>query len=399
MTDMSIYLDNAATTSLHPEVFDAMKPWLTDNYGNPSSIHSYGRQARVAIEAARNNIAGLIQCASSEIFFTSGGTEANNAVITSATESFDIQHIITSPVEHHSVLHTIAHLEKTRGTNVSFVDIDQKGRINTDHLHDLLKDTPKTLVSLMEANNEIGTLTPLIMISEICKEHNAWFHSDTVQAVAHYAHNLNHLQIDGMSASGHKFHGPKGAGFMFISKRSRIRPFIYGGPQEHEMRAGTENVAGIVGFAKALDIAYDNMADDATYIQKLKNQMINSLSSAIKDVAFNGDLSNSLYTILNVSLPASESNQLVLFNLDLAGIAASGGSACSAGAVQESHVIKAIGADPNREVVRFSFSALNTEQDIKLATDKLASLYQELKTNRSGVPKDVRVNTKTEKPG
>lgn len=381
MTRISIYLDNAATTPLHPEVFEAMKPWLTDHYGNPSSTHSYGRRARAAIESARKKIAGLIQCASSEIFFTSGGTEANNAVITSAIASSDIQHIITSPVEHHSVLHTIGHLEKTRGLNVSFVEIDQKGRIDADHLHHLLKNAPKTLVSLMQANNEIGTLTSLEKISEICEEHNAWFHSDAVQAVAHYPHDLNHIHIDGMAASAHKFHGPKGVGFMFINKSSRIRPFIYGGPQEHDMRAGTENVAGIAGFAKALEIAYDNMVHDATYILKLKKQMINLLSSTIKDVAFNGDLSNSLYTVLNISLPASESNELVLFNLDLAGIAVSGGSACSAGAEQESHVMKAIRVDPNRGVVRFSFSAFNTEQDIKLAADKLASLYPELKTN------------------
>jgi len=378
---MNIYLDNAATTPLHPEVFDAMKPWLTDHYGNPSSTHSFGRRARVAIESARKKIAELMHCAVSEIFFTSGGTEANNAIITGAVDSFDIKHIVTSAVEHHSVLHTITHLEKTRGLKASFVETDQKGRINTDHLHQLLKDAPKTLVSLMEANNEIGTRTSLKKISEICSEHKAWFHSDTIQAVGHYTHNLNQLQIDGMVASAHKFHGPKGIGFMYINQESRIRPFIYGGPQEHEMRAGTENVAGIAGIAKALEIACENMAHDVVYIQKLKDQMINSLISVINDVTFNGDISNSLYTILNVSLPASESNELLLFNLDLAGIAASGGSACASGAEQESHVLRAIGADPNRGVVRFSFSVFNTEQDIALAVEKLASLYPELKTN------------------
>lgn len=372
---MSIYLDNAATTPLDPEVFEVMEPYLKDQFGNPSSTHAHGRQAKSAIEFSRKEIAGLLNCSTSEIFFTSGGTEGSNTILRGAVATFDIRNIITSPTEHHAVLHTIEDLANDGKLNVTYLDVDNQGHISLHQLEELLKDNSGTLVSIMHANNEIGTLTNVERMGEICKEHKALFHSDAVQAVAHYRHDLSKLKIDGMVASAHKFHGPKGTGFMYINKGCRIKPFIQGGPQEREMRAGTENVAGIAGLAKAMDIAYRDMEKDSVYILGLKNRMVEKLKSSITGVQFSGDLKDGLYTVLNISLPASEAGDMVLFNLDLAGISASGGSACSAGATTSSHVMEAIGSDPQRTTVRFSFSKFNTEEEIDSAAEQLAILY------------------------
>jgi cysteine desulfurase len=299
---MTIYLDNAATTPLDPQVFEAMTPYLIENFGNPSSTHAHGREARGAIEMSRKLIAELMNCSPTEIYFTSGGTEADNTIIRGSVETFHLKTVITSPIEHHAVLHTVEYLGKIGQVEVILLEVDAKGRIDLLQLEKHLKEHPKSLVTLMHANNEIGTLHPLDHISELCNTYGAFFHSDTVQAVAHYRHDLKKLNLQGLNASAHKFHGPKGVGFMYLRNDKRVTPFMIGGGQEREIRGGTENVAGIVGLAKAMELAYKNMDADRSYIQGLKDLMIDKLKSSIQDVSFNGDLSNSLYTVLNVSL-------------------------------------------------------------------------------------------------
>jgi len=375
---MKVYLDNAATTAIDPEVLDAMMPFLKDNYGNPSSIHAHGREVRSAIEYARKKVAELLNASTNEIFFTSGGTEADNTLICSGIETYGIQHAITSKIEHHAVLHTLENLEKLGKIKLSYVNLDEKGHTDLNHLEELLKTNSKTFVSLMHANNEIGNINDLNAISNICKEYDAVFHSDTVQTMGHYKHDLAELDIDCITGAAHKFHGPKGAGFMYINKKNKVSPFIHGGAQERNMRGGTENVYGIIGLAKALEIAYRDMEAHQKFIQGLKDRMIEGLKEKITDVAFNGssaDADKSLYTVLNVSLPASEDNDMLLFTLDINGISASGGSACSSGASSGSHVLSGINADPARGAVRFSFSKFNTAEDIDYTVNKVAEFY------------------------
>ena len=376
---MKVYLDNAATTAIDPEVFEAMRPYLTDLFGNPSSTHSHGRIVRSGIEKARKTVAELLNTTPGEIFFTSGGTEADNAIITCNVDTYGIKHIITSPIEHHAVLHTVEHLRDKGDIQLSFVNLDGDGRVDYDHLEYLLKNhNGKSLVSLMHANNEIGNLTDIDRVGEMCHEYDAVYHSDTVQTMGHYRHDLSQLEIDGITGAGHKFHGPKGAGFMYISKKNRIHPFILGGAQERNMRGGTENVYGIIGVAKALEIAYRDMDEHHKYIQGLKDRMIGHLREKIGDVHFNGDsefADKSLYTVLNICLPESDDNDMLLFNLDLNGISASGGSACSSGATKGSHVLEALDRNPRRGAIRFSFSKFNTPEEIDYAAGKLAEFY------------------------
>lgn len=374
---MNIYLDNAATTPLDPEVFEAMKPFMLEDFGNPSSTHAHGRRAKAAIESARKKIAELLTCTPGEIIFTSGGTEADNAIINAAVQTYKIRHIVTSPLEHHAVLHTIHSLHEQGVVNVHFVAVDKNGYVDFDHFESLLRQNPGALVSLMHANNEIGNILDMEHAARICNLYGAYFHSDTVQAVGHYRHNLSAIKVDAITAAAHKFHGPKGAGFMFIRKEKKLTPFIHGGSQERNMRGGTENVYGIVGLAKALEIAYRDMEEHSKYISDLKRRMIEKLRTAIPDVSFHGDSANvekSLYTVLNVSLPKSDDYDMLLFNLDLQGISASGGSACSSGATKGSHVLAAIYPDSQRVAIRFSFSKYNTPEEIDYAVDKLSTL-------------------------
>jgi cysteine desulfurase len=372
---MRVYLDNAATTPLDPEVFEAMRPFMLEDFGNPSSTHSHGRKVRAAIESARKKIAELLNCTPGEIIFTSGGTEADNAILVSSVQTYQIQHAISSPIEHHAVEHTLGNMAKQGRIQLMMVNMDDKGHIDLNHLETLLKAHPNALVSLMHANNEIGNLLDIARVGDLCKTYQAYFHSDTVQTVGHYKHDLAKLNIHGMTAAAHKFHGPKGAGFMFIRKDKKILPFVHGGAQERNMRGGTENVYGIIGLAKALEIAYRDMDDHVKYIQQLKTSMIEKLRAAIPGVAFNGDSANtdkSLYTVLNVSLPESDENEMILFNLDLQGISASGGSACSSGATQGSHVLGALYPESKRGAVRFSFSKYNKPEDIDVAVKALS---------------------------
>jgi cysteine desulfurase len=374
---MSVYLDNAATTPLDPEVFEAMRPFLIDDFGNPSSTHSHGRKVRAAIESARKKVASLLNCTPGEIIFTSGGTEADNTLICSGVRTYGLKHIISSPIEHHAVTHTIDQILKSEGATLHMVQLDQNGQVDLDHLQTLLQSHPKSLVSLMHANNEIGNLLDIRKVAELCDVHGAFFHSDTVQTVGHYRHDLKDLKVCGIAGAAHKFHGPKGIGFMYLRKGRKIDPILHGGAQERNMRGGTENVYGIVGLAKALEIAYRDMDEHVRHIRGLKSRMIERLKAEIPGVSFHGDSANldrSLYTVLNVSLPESDDNDMLLFNLDLQGISASGGSACSSGASTGSHVLAALYPQSKRGAVRFSFSKFNTEQEVDFAVDKLSEI-------------------------
>jgi len=376
---MRIYLDNAATTPLDPEVFEAMKPFMLEDFGNPSSTHAHGRKVRAAIESARKKIGELLNCTAGEIIFTSGGTEADNAILVSAINTYKVKTVISSPIEHHAVEHTLSVLAKQGLIKLRMVNLDAKGHVELDHLQSLLKENDNALVSLMHANNEVGNLLDIERVGALCDEYKAYFHSDTVQTVGHYQHDLQKIKVHGMTAAAHKFHGPKGTGFMFIRKDKKIQPFVHGGAQERSMRGGTENVYGIIGLAKALEIAYRDMHEHIDYVKGLKSRMIEKLRETIPGISFHGDsgnLTNSLYTVLNVSVPESEENDMLLFNLDLQGISASGGSACSSGAAQGSHVLGALYPESKRGAVRFSFSKYNKPEDIDVAVKVLSELYK-----------------------
>ena len=377
---MNVYLDNAATTPLDPEVFEVMKPYLVEHFGNPSSIHAHGRKVKAAMESARKKVAELLHCTPGEIIFTSGGTEADNTLLRGAVQAYGIRNIISSPIEHHAVIHTLEHIVHQNGIKVHMVRLDTKGHVDMAHLEALLKEHDHALVSLMHANNEIGNLLDIQQVSEFAEKYNAYFHSDTVQAVGHYRHDLRKVRVHGMTAAAHKFHGPKGVGFQFIRKDKKILPFVHGGSQERNMRGGTENVYGIIGMAKALEIAYRDMDAHTSHIKSLKARMIELLKATIPGVSFHGDsqdLDKSLYTVLNVSLPESEENNMLLFNLDLQGISASGGSACSSGATVGSHVLAALYPGSKRGAIRFSFSKYNTPSEIDHTVKTLAELIGE----------------------
>jgi len=370
-----IYFDNAATTPLAKEVLDAMLPYMTTHFGNPSSIYSYGRETRLAIETARKTVAKLLNAHPGEIFFTSGGTESNNTAIASAVHDLGCKHIITSRIEHHAVLHTVEHYG-CGDVTYSYVELLPNGHVNLDDLEQqLASHDERCLVTLMHANNEIGNLLDIDAVGIICKRHNAIFHSDCVQTVGHYPLDLRKTPVHFISASGHKFHGPKGAGLLYVNDNVKIHPLILGGGQERSMRAGTENMYGIVGFAKALQMAMDEYEKESAYIQSLKTYMIQQLRKNIKCVSFNGDAEGrSLYTVLSTSLPKTEKSEMILFNLDINHICASGGSACTSGADQGSHVIHAINNNPNLVTVRFSFSKYNTKEEVDAVVSKLQEL-------------------------
>lgn len=374
---MKVYLDNAATTRLDETVLKAMMPLLTEDFGNPSSIHGYGRKTRSHIETARKTVAKLLNVTPAEIFFTSGGTEADNMAIVQCLETYGIQHVISSPIEHHAVEHTIKVLEKAGKIKASWVRIDNKGNVDLEHLEELLKNNSRSLVSLMHANNEIGTLLPIKEVGEICKKYNAFFHSDTVQTMGHYPMDLKETNVHFVTCAAHKFHGPKGVGFLYINHQCKITPFIHGGAQERNMRGGTENVAGIVGLAKALEICYQEMEAHQKHIMAIKDYMRERLLKEIPGVEFNGETDHhkALYTVLNCRFPAHPNAEMVLFNLDILGIAASGGSACSSGSDQGSHVLRNLGIDMSRPSVRFSFSKYTTKEEIDFVVGKVTELF------------------------
>lgn len=376
---MHAYLDNAATTPLDPAVLEAMLPYLAQHYGNPSSLHGPGRQVRAGIEQARKSVAQLINAAPSEITFTSGGTEADNYAIFGSVRTLGLRHAITSPLEHHAVLHPLQALAKSGETALSYLRHDAQGRLDLAHLEELLATQPRTFVSLMHGNNELGNINDLAAIGEICARYDAVFHTDTVQTMGHYAHDVQQLQNHFLVGSAHKFHGPKGIGFLYRRGGVEVNSLLHGGSQERGVRAGTENVAGIVGLAKALEIACHDMAAHRQHVQGLKDRLIGRLTAGIADVRFNGlsaQADQSLYTVLSVSLPPSSISEMLLFSLDINKVAASGGSACTSGAQLGSHVLEALGADPDRPTVRLSLSRLTTADEVDYAADQLAKLYQ-----------------------
>lgn len=374
---MQVYLDNAATTPIAPEVLAEMMPYLTDNFGNPSSIHAYGRKTKSAIEKARKIVARYLNASTAEIFFTAGGTEANNTAIKCAVRDLGVTRIISSKLEHHCVLHSVEALQKT-GVTVDYVTVDYEGNVDYTHLENLLgNNSGKTLVSLMHANNEIGTLLNLERVSSLCNTYGAFLHSDSVQTIAHYPFDVQKTNVHFLSGSAHKFHGPKGVGFLYINSSINIKPLIDGGAQERNMRAGTENVYGIVGLGKALELAAENMIEYRNHIQDLRTYLQKNLIENFKEIQFNGNVEEGLYTVLNVSFPPHPKADLLLFNLDIAGIAASGGSACTSGSEKGSHVLEGIGANPDRKAIRFSFSKNNTIAEIDYLLNTLKNITRE----------------------
>lgn len=373
---MSVYLDNAATTQIDSEVIEAVCKVMEENFGNPSSVHGHGRKARAEIEKARRTVAGHLKASPAEIFFTSGGTEADNMAILCSIRDLGVKRIITSKVEHHAVLHTVEIAEQSKDVVVSYVSLKPNGHVDLEHLERLLSEGPKTLVSLMHANNEIGNLLDLKKVSEMCRKNGAYFHSDTVQTMCHYEFNLQELDIDFLTASAHKFHGPKGIGFLYINSNVQVKPMIHGGAQERNMRGGTENIYGIVGLAKGMDVAFRDLKSHHEHVQGLKTYMIDELRKSVDGVRFNGDAEgDSLYTVLNVCFPHTSISEMLLFNLDIMGISASGGSACSSGTNVGSHVLAQLDRDQQRPAIRFSFSKFNTKEEIDLAVSKIAELF------------------------
>jgi cysteine desulfurase len=375
---MRVYLDNAATTPIAPEVVEAMIPILTQEFGNPSSTHFFGRQAKASVETSRRSIAKLLNCQPSEILFTSGGTEADNIALNSAVTQMGVTHIITSSIEHHAVGHTVENIGRCQEVRVSLVKLDSKGNVDLQDLERLLQTDGKALVSLMHANNEIGTLLPLEKVAALCKKHSALFHSDTVQTMGHYSFDLHSLDIDFITGAAHKFHGPKGIGFLYVNKRNKVEPLIHGGSQERGLRGGTENVYGIVGIAKALELAYEEVLAHQAHVQGLKTYMMEQLKELFSDLYFHGETepSRSLYTVLNVCFPKTDRTGMLLFTLDLKGIAASGGSACTSGAAKGSHVLEGIQSDLNRPNVRFSFSRYTTKEEIDYALEMIQQAFE-----------------------
>ena len=375
---MRVYLDNAATTQIAPEVIDYMAELMKSDYANPSSIHHGGRKSRIIVENARKTVSNYLNTSPGNIFFTSGGTEADNMAIRRGILDNNISHAITSSISHKAVIYPLEELSDKKKIVLNYIKLDNNGKIDLIHLEDLLKNNPRTFVSIMHANNEIGTIQPIIEIGDLCKKYNAIFHCDTVQTMAHYPIDLQKINVDFITGSAHKFHGPKGVGFIYISDNIDIEPFISGGSQERNMRAGTENVHAIAGLAKAMQLSYENMDNDKEYISQIKKYMINQLMLNINDVQFNAnctDFDSSLFKILSVSFPKISESEMLLFNLDIKGISCSGGSACSSGNMSGSHVLDVVCKDDNRTGVRFSFSRYNTKEEIDYTIEKIKEIF------------------------
>ena len=372
-----VYFDNAATTPISEEVIEAMLPVLRGQFGNPSSIHAEGRSVRAVVESARKTVAQAIGASTAEIFFTSGGTESNNMAIKCAVRDLGVRRIISSPTEHHCGLHAIEAEQKNDHVEVIWLPVDELGHVDMQALEQTLQESAgiKTLVSIMHANNEIGTMNDLEKISALCRQYGALYHCDTVQTIGHFPINVQKTPINFLAGAAHKFHGPKGVGFIYINAESPIKPFIDGGAQERNMRGGTENVYGIVGLAKALELAVNNMESRTEHIRDVRNYLKERLLETFDDIQFNGDYDGAcLFTVLSVSFPPSPKNELLLLSLDIAGVSASGGSACSSGAEKGSHVLEAIGADPARKSIRFSFSHYNTREEVDFIIEKLKTI-------------------------
>ncbi|TKC09169.1 cysteine desulfurase family protein [Pedobacter frigoris] len=373
-----VYLDNAATTALDPEVLESMLPYMTQHFGNPSSSYSLGRVTKSAIEAARKTVAQILSVKPSTLIFTSGGTEGNNMAIAMAVNELGCKHIITSPIEHHAVLHTVEHYAHSKNLTFSYVKLTATGEVDYENLEAQLvnqsKQGKKCLVSLMHANNELGSLLDIALAGKLCRENNALFHADCVQTIGHYPIDLKACGVHFATAAGHKFHGPKGTGLLYVSDEVKAYPLIFGGGQERKLRAGTENVYGIVGFAKALELATAGYDSDSKYITELNHFMRTQLKLAVPGVSFNNP-ANSLYTVLSVCFPVDSQSDYLVTLFDMKGICVSGGSACSSGD-GGSHVMKAIGKAKSCATLRFSFSKHTTREEIVEAVEVAASIFQ-----------------------
>lgn len=379
---MQVYFDNAATTPMDVAVIERMTSVMRDIYGNPSAIHALGRKARAEIELARRSIAEMLHCSSNEIYFTGSGTEADNMALRCAVSDLGVKVIITSAIEHKAVLDTAKDLEVKGLISLLYVKLDSFGRADLYDLEQLAMSNPGALISLMHGNNEIGTLNDIEAISGIAQAHSCYFHTDTVQTMGHYPFDLNELGAHFITCSAHKFHGPKGVGFLYKRKSVKVKPMITGGGQESKLRAGTENVIGIIGLAEALKQAYSNLDEDMAAISSLKQYIIEQLVSSIPNVAFNGDISpeGGLYTVLNVSIPPYEGDSALLYQLDMEGICISGGSACNSGAIGSSHVLEGIHSPEDRTAVRMSFSKLSTKAEADFVLERLASIIMQAQT-------------------
>lgn len=361
-----IYLDNASTTSIRPEVIQEMVEVMQSEYGNPSSTHSYGRGAKVILESARKSIAKQLNCSAQEIIFTSSGTEADNWILQNAVQKLGVKRIITTKIEHHAVLYPVLALQKEYGITVEFISILENGHIDYRQLERLLESNIPTLVTLMQVNNETGVVLDMERVASLCKDHKAYFHSDTVQSVGKTEIDVQQLPIDFLTASAHKFHGPKGVGFAFVRKNTPMQSLLLGGEQEKGLRAGTESVHQIAGMAKALEIAYQNLDTERNAIFELKKYAIKKLIAHFPTIKFNGGL-ETFYSILNVQLPLpKEKSSLILFELDMKGIAVSRGSACQSGSIKPSHVLAEFLTleELERPSIRLSFSHENTKEEI-----------------------------------
>ena len=375
-----IYMDNAATTAVSPEVLQAMLPYFTDIYGNPSSIHSTGRDARRAVDAARKQVAAAIGAQPTEIYFTAGGSESDNWAIkgTAFAKRAKGNHIITSQIEHHAVLHTCAWLEK-QGFEVTYLPVDEFGRVRVEDVEKAITD--KTiLISIMAANNEIGTLQPITEIGKLAKSRGILFHTDAVQAMGAIPIDVNAMNIDMLSMSGHKFHGPKGIGVLYVRKGVHPDIFMHGGAQERGQRAGTENLAGIVGIGKAIELATQNLEANAARMSRLRDKLIDGILAEIPDVRLNGHRTERLPNNVNVSIRYIE-GEAMLLRLDLAGIAGSSGSACTSGSLDPSHVLLAIGLP--HEIAHGSLR-------LSLGTDTTEDQVDEVLRVLPGIVKDLR---------
>ena len=368
---MNIYFDNAATTPLRTEVISSISEVMQECFGNPSSTHAFGRTAKTHIETARKEIAKQINAATQEIIFTSGGTESDNMILHCAVKDLGVKCIISSPIEHHAVLHAIEALEEVFGISTVYVKTDDKGVVDLADLEALLKSSKeKTLVSLMHVNNEIGNVLDLEVVGKLCHQYETYFHTDAVQGIGHFTFDMETLPVDFLSAAAHKFHGPKGIGFSFVRKNSGLQSFIYGGAQERGLRAGTESVHNIVGMNKALKLAYENLEYERQKVLDVKNYFIDQITITFPQVQFNGlcdDPDKSTYTIVNVTLPIPKEKALMLdFHLDLNGIACSKGSACQSGSQSGSHVLNTIRSQKTDDwpSLRFSFSILNSKREV-----------------------------------
>jgi cysteine desulfurase len=377
---MKVYFDNAATTPLDNEVFEAMLPVLKNDFGNPSSSHAFGRKVKAHLEVSRKTIAKLLNVTPAEIIFTSGGTEADNMAIRGSVEVLNVKNIITSPIEHHAVLHTVEELANANKVNMHLVELLPNGHVNLNHLESLLKSNSDVLVSLMHGNNEVGNLLDIEKVSQLCRQYNALFHCDTVQTMCHYLFDFQKIDLDFAVGAAHKFNGPKGVGFLYHNKRNRVKPLITGGSQERELRAGTENVYGIVGLAKAMEISYRDLDKKQKHVSSIKQYFIDRIKSDFPKIKFNGDPEgSSLYTVLSLAFPPELATDILLFSFDLNGIAVSGGSACSAGSNSGSHVIRAIGTNLDHAPVRFSFGKSNTFEEADYALNYIKKMFENVK--------------------